>query len=143
VYSETDVTKANADMWHYTSLVLKNYKDPEDEFDVKDYGDNWPKIFEKLDAHLGQFCSELTKVPLTYVVRDCNLPADAASKSYKSDEEKEVARCPHYLIPNHQGMTSKDLNSKNRIQAHWYVADNKRVWEILYKIFNNTPSYKY
>jgi hypothetical protein len=44
VYSETDVTKANADMWQYTSLVLKNYKDPEDEFDVKDYGDNWPKI---------------------------------------------------------------------------------------------------
>jgi hypothetical protein len=73
VYSEADVTKANADMWQYTSLVLKNYKDPEDEFDVKDYGDNWPKIFEKLDAHIGQFRSELTMVPLTHVIRDCNL----------------------------------------------------------------------
>jgi hypothetical protein len=40
-----------------SSLALKNYKDPEDEFDVKDYGDNWPKSFEKLDAHLGQFHS--------------------------------------------------------------------------------------
>ena len=142
VYSETDVTKANADMWQYTSLALKNYKDPEDEFEVKDYGDNWPKIFEKLDAHLGQFRSELTMVPLTYVVRDCNLPA-ATTKSYKSDEEKEVARCPHFLMPNRQGATSKDMDSKDRIQAHWFVADNKRVWEILYKIFNNTPSYEY
>jgi hypothetical protein len=118
-YTEADVTKANADMWQYTSLALKNYKDPEDEFEVKDYGDNWPKIFEKLDAHLGQFRSELTMVPLTYVIRECNLPAtDASLKSYKSDEEKEVARCPHFLMPNRQGATSKDIQSKDRIQAH-------------------------
>jgi hypothetical protein len=143
VYDESDVTKDNADMWQYTSLALNNYKDPEDEFDVKDYGDNWPKIFEKLDAHLGQFRSELTMVPLTYVIRDCNLPSDTATKLYKSDKEKEVARCPHFLMPNHQGATLKDLNSKDRTQAHWFVTDNKRVWEILYKIFNNTPSYEY
>jgi hypothetical protein len=119
VYDESDVTKANADMWQYTSLALKNYKDPEDEVDaVKDYGVNWPKIFEKLDAHLGQFHSELTMVPVTYVIWDCNLPSDTATKSYKSDEEKEVARCPHFLMPNHQGTTSKDLNSKDRTQAH-------------------------
>jgi hypothetical protein len=94
VYCETDVIKANADMWQYdTSLVLKNYKGPEDEFDVKDYGDNWPKMFEKLDAHLGQFRSELTMVPLTYVVWDCNLPADATTKLYTSEEEKEVVAC--------------------------------------------------
>jgi hypothetical protein len=36
VYDESDVTKANADMWQYMSLALKNYKDPEDGFDVKD-----------------------------------------------------------------------------------------------------------
>jgi hypothetical protein len=143
VYDESNVTKANADMWQHTSLALKSCKDPKDEFDVKDYGDNWPKIFEKLDAHLGQFRSELTMVPLTYVVRDCNLPAEAANKLYKSDEEKEVARCPHFLMPNRQGATSKDLNSKDRTHTHWYVADNKRVWEILYKIFNNMPSYEY
>jgi hypothetical protein len=127
-------------MWQYTSLVLKNYKDPEDDFNVKDYGHNWSKIFEKLDAYLGQFHSELTMVPLTtYVIRDCNLPANAATKLYKSDKEKEVARCPHYLMSNRQGATSKDLNSKDRIQAHWHVTDNKHVWEILYKIFNNRP----
>jgi hypothetical protein len=47
-----------------------------------------------MDAHLGQFRSELTMVPLTYVIRDCNLPVSGASA--KSDEEKEVARCPHF-----------------------------------------------
>jgi hypothetical protein len=61
------VTKDNADMWQYMSIALKNYKDPEDEFDVKDYGDNSPKIFEKLDAHLGQFHSELTNYGSSYV----------------------------------------------------------------------------
>jgi hypothetical protein len=35
------------------------------------------------------------------------------------------------------------MNSRDLTQAHWFVADNKRVWEILYKIFNNTPSYEY
>jgi hypothetical protein len=59
-------------------------------------------------------------VPLMYA-------ADTPTKSYKSDKEKEMARCPHYLMPNHQGATSKDLNSKDSIQAHWYVADNKSV----------------
>jgi hypothetical protein len=82
--------------------------------------------------------------PLTYVIQDCNLPAvEASAKVYRSNKEKEVACCPHFLMLNSQGATSKDLNSKDRIQAHWFVADNKHVWEIwtLEKYINKHVEY--
>jgi hypothetical protein len=98
-------------------------------------------IFKKLDAHLRQYCSELTMVPLAYVIRDSYYLPSNITKPYKSDEEKEVACCPHFLMPNHQGATGKDTSNKDHCLDHWFVADNKHVWEIvLYKIFNNMPS---
>jgi hypothetical protein len=70
-----------------------SFKDPEDEFQVKDYSDNWPKIFEKLDAHLGQFRSELTMVPLctsSGIVTLLTLQISCTSLTRNQVEEEEI-----------------------------------------------------
>ena len=81
------------------------------------------RFCESLDSYLNQYVGE-TKVPLSYVIRPLEAPpisADDPSVDYDSVEDEMIARNPHGTVT--------------------YRADNKKVWEIVSAICQETQAY--
>ena len=81
------------------------------------------RFCESLDSCLNQYIGE-TKVPLSYVIRPLEAPpisADDPSVDYDSVEDEMIARNPHGTVT--------------------YRADNKKVWEIVSAICQETQAY--
>jgi hypothetical protein len=82
-------------------------------------------FLEIFQNYLTQYHGE-THAPLTYIIRNPEIPTaedDDDATNYQSIEEEIIVRAPHAGPP--------------------FIADNRKLWELLYSSLNDTDTYKY
>jgi hypothetical protein len=107
--------------------LIEHEKAHENPDDLKKYDD--PKkmvaFLEIFQNYLTQYHGE-THVPLTYIIRATATPTaedDDDATNCLSIEEEMIARAPHTGPP--------------------FIADNRKLWELLYSSLHDTDAYKY
>jgi hypothetical protein len=102
----------------------KAHKNPDD---LQKYEDQRKMVafLEIFQNHLTQYHGK-THVPLTYILCNPAAPAPEADDNptnYLSIEEEMIARAPH--------------------AGPAFIADNRKLWELLYSSLHDTDAYKY
>jgi hypothetical protein len=95
------------------------------------------KVFELVREHLGRYHG-ISRVPLSYVVRDQPFPPDdpdpmftnVPRSRYKSFDAKMIWRASIYLHP--------DMGETGPLHPA-FVADVTKVWEVLHDLFSAQP----
>ena len=100
-----------------------------------DYHKNWTRAFEAMDSYLQLRLSDLSGIPLAYLVRETQVPKpedDDPSTNYGGNwVAEQIARCPHF----------EHLPAGSTVATTYYVEDNIKLWHILHELFKAHQSF--
>ena len=108
----------------------KGYEKPDEADSAKIINTkDWTKTFDSLDEYLESVLG-VTGVPLSYITRKNQAPADAPGGGWLSEREKMIKRAPHFTLDAAGAETTTHTDA--------YISDNLEVWNILSKLCRNS-----